>query len=323
MKKNFLLATFMLCTFSAISQCALEGDLYRYCDPDSVNMRNYEQWYLLPAGCYFTLDIFSGENTETIQSLRQRNIYLPVSGTKIAQPYRVDDTISIAGVSGYIYIRVEQDPLAYEIRDSLLENILAQVEIPYNPSMNHTPGYTELFFDHPINVCGKFYVVVKKNQGNDKMYVSSAGPNDPDMYPLATIMGNASTEWMTTGVYGSYDGSLVGDTMKMVYLFPIIADSAYMHNDDTTSTDTTSGFNTIDIERFTHIFPNPTNDVADINCGFKMQQIQVYNSAGALVEEYKPEAYNYKIDLRSHPEGAYMIKITTARGSATKKIIKQ
>lgn len=78
----------------------------------------------------------------------------------------------IVGVSGYIGIiyypannTSYQDAYKfyYEIRDSSLNNILAQVDVwPTLQSTyvgNQAYGYTEVFFDSSIDISNKFYVV--------------------------------------------------------------------------------------------------------------------------------------------------------------------
>lgn len=325
MKKTFLLITLILSSFIAISQCSYM-DLYRFCDPDSVNMRHYEQWYLMPEDTYLQLDIFTGGNTETMNSLLNRGIYATMGLYLTAQPYRTEDTISIAGVSGYIYLGDRGENInAFEIRDSLLESTFAQVEIPYDSPGAHTPCYTEIFFEHPVRVCGKFYVVFYKdafgtqtNPSRDyiRIFASSSGPTNPDMYAqFATFDGGP---WKTRGLVHDY----VGDTAKTAYLFPIIADSSYMNNNDTTDTDTVSGLNNINIDNFTHIFPNPTEDITEINCGYKIKILQVYNEAGILLNQYRPQAYNYRIDLGTYSKGTYIVKVITSKGTATKKLVK-
>lgn len=243
-----------------------------------------------------------------------------------AQPFKVDDSVSIAGISGYIYVQIQNEiPCAFEIRDSSLENVLGRIDIPNLNSQYYTPGYTELFFDSPINVCGKFYLVfnheVRGREDNLGIYVSSNGSNNPDMYPKREKNG----EWNISGVYSDGGGSyMIGDTLKAVFIFPIIADSAYMDNNDTTETeDTVSSLRHVEIDKFTHLFPNPAENVININSSYRIERIEIYDEARIVLKEDHPRSYCYKADLKDYKKGIYFVKIETKQGLTTKKLVKQ
>lgn len=320
MKKNLLAIALMISTFVAVGQGGFSA-YYNRCSPDSLNLRPHEQWYLLPEDTYLNLNIFTDCSENTIES---RDRYFSSSADAFAQPYRVNDTISIAGLSGYVYVSSTIDNVAYlQIRDSSLENILGEINISLQHSNWHTPHYTEVFFDNPISVCGKFYVVYKISPNNGQlcgMYITSIGTNNPETYPLRLT----GSQWRISGVHGGDNYNLYGDTMRTAYLFPIIADSSYMNSEDTVSTeDTLSSLSQIDIDALTNISPNPTNNICKIDCAYTIKSLQLYNETGVLLEQYHPQTNQYNLDLGKYPQGSYVVTIITDRAKTTKKIIRQ
>lgn len=340
-----------MCSFAGVyGQLPCYRDLNFY-NPDSLNMRHYGQWYLMPNA---NLDMYVYPRQYSLDELNDgsRGIYVIHSHScdwnsssnvsmDYAQPYRTDSTVTIAGISGYIsmfyYLGYDDMNCYYfELRDSTLENILAQVRLPDSiADFNiHTPTYTELLFDRPINVSGKFYAVYHTpdtdiSRDNDYylsinqctfIIGSVEGNSTSDMYATGKPVGNCP--WRPIGSIPSGDYNLYGDTIKTLYLFPILADSSFVNLNDTIS-DTTSGLQSADMDKYTHIFPNPTNNIVNINCAYKMISISVYNSAGVLIKELKPDSYNHSEDLSSYPVGTYVFKIRSTRGSTTRKIIRQ
>lgn len=102
--------------------------------------------------------------------------------------------------------------------------------------------------------------------------------------------------------------------IKVLYLFPIL-DSIYIGS---------SGLNTVrDISNFTHVFPNPIKEEVNINCGYKIKSLQVFDEQGKRLFEKEINTYNYQINLENYPTGTYFIKVLTNSGQATKKVIKE
>ena len=186
MKKLVIYVSLLLTSFCLSAQHYWwEGSVYRpnLFNPDSLNLRNYEDKYLLPCcnGAAINLNVL---NANANLDNQERDIYLYEITSRIpfvsqnynnlindyAQPYVTDTAISIIGISGYTlsgFMNLSDYDVYrfyYEIRDSTLENILAQVDITntnlrYSDYEYESLCYTEKFFDTAINVSGKFYVV--------------------------------------------------------------------------------------------------------------------------------------------------------------------
>ena len=71
------------------------------------------------------------------------------------------------------------------------------------------------------------------------------------------------------------------------------------------------------------VFPNPTNNEVNINCGYKIKTLQVFDEQGKRLFEKEVNAYNYQINLENYPTGTYLIKVLTNSGQTTKKVIKE
>lgn len=69
------------------------------------------------------------------------------------------------------------------------------------------------------------------------------------------------------------------------------------------------------------VFPNPVNDVLHIqsNLHEEIHQITLYTLTGQRIKESQK---NDQLDLSELPAGIYLVKIETAKGTVTKKVIK-
>jgi len=66
-----------------------------------------------------------------------------------------------------------------------------------------------------------------------------------------------------------------------------------------------------------HVYPNPTTGIFTIT-GENITGIQIWNAAGGLTYTISSPA----VDISSQPDGIYLVKITTNRGTVIKKLIK-
>ena len=337
MKKTFFILILLLLFIVGVIKAQISGD------PDSLNLRNYSEWYLFPKDTCspINLDLLYITNTNDYNLRGIFNMAAPVSGystcinvcTDFAQPYTVDTTVRIVGVSGYISIIYHPSnntsyqnayKFYYEIRDSSLNNILTQADVwPTLQSTyvgNQAYGYTEVFFDSSIDISNKFYVVFHTPDTlnpNNPLDVSShtidariwaTTTNCVEDIPLERKQCTESWEPIT------FIRGYKEEMIKVLYLFPIL-DSTYIGS---------SNLNTVrDISQFTHVFPNPANSEVNINCGYKIKSLQVFDEQGKRLFEKEVNAYNYQINLNSYPTGTYFIKVLTNSGQATKKVIKE
>ena len=68
------------------------------------------------------------------------------------------------------------------------------------------------------------------------------------------------------------------------------------------------------------IYPNPTSGFTTITAD-NIQQIELLNINGQLLEEYTIKNKSYILDMNNRKKGIYFIKIKTDKGTVTEKII--
>ena len=81
----------------------------------------------------------------------------------------------------------------------------------------------------------------------------------------------------------------------------------------------TKEFNNITV----NVYPNPTNDIVNIETQETLQNYEVYNVLGQQLQKGNFNGNN-QINLHGATAGTYFIKVTTTQGStATVKVIKK
>ncbi len=68
------------------------------------------------------------------------------------------------------------------------------------------------------------------------------------------------------------------------------------------------------------IYPNPTSGFTTITAD-NIQQIELLNINGQLLEEYTINNKSYILDMNNRKKGIYFIKVKTDKGAVTEKII--
>lgn len=70
-----------------------------------------------------------------------------------------------------------------------------------------------------------------------------------------------------------------------------------------------------------HIYPNPANNTVRVNATSEMQQINIYNTLGALVESINVNGKAVQLNLANYSNGVYFININHAEGSSTQRLV--
>lgn len=348
MKKIVLLFAMIYITLSVKAQIIVTSDslnyreyedryLFNHCSREGINM-DILFWHTgfsgnVPYGFYM---VNSGIHVEAAFSITQSNIQ-----ADYAQPYNVNAPITISGVSGFVWHYVPEQYIDscrwyFEIWDSTLTTILRSVDITDTATPHTYYGYyidnfsnqahsgnlyykyTEKFFDEPLTITGKFYVVyhtpdsVSLPIGTYDMSTGIAETNmcapGIELYPLKRGGMTGEVNWH----YFKFNGRQETDTVTALYLFPILADR------DTV----VSNLEERNIVETVRVFPNPTDNEVNINSGYKIERIFLYDESGKLLEEKEVKAYNYKIDLQRYSQGSYLLKVQTTKNTTTHKLIR-
>ena len=67
--------------------------------------------------------------------------------------------------------------------------------------------------------------------------------------------------------------------------------------------------------------PNPADRQVTVSATMPIKHVTVYDLAGRLVETRQPSGTTLQLDLKSYPSGTYLVKVSTATGTTTKKLV--
>ena len=166
-------------------------------------------------------------------------------------------------------------------------------------SQGTTDGTSVIFtFSEPINVNS---ILAIDGNGNDIDYMFTPSGGNNDIVTASLISGSISVtlNWIdVTSITITSTGSLFGfDNLEID--------------------------NTLSIDNFTveniNIYPNPVENVLNIDSAKNLKSIKVFDTVGQLVSE----GGNKKIDLTKLTAGFYLVRIQFENGFITKKIIKK
>ncbi|MEI6577346.1 MAG: T9SS type A sorting domain-containing protein [Bacteroidota bacterium] len=78
-----------------------------------------------------------------------------------------------------------------------------------------------------------------------------------------------------------------------------------------------------EIEPIVSMYPNPASDVFMIQCDKRIEQIEIYNLLGEIVNLQKVSSLNPVINVAALPAGLYIVRIKTPQAYADRKLIKR
>lgn len=70
------------------------------------------------------------------------------------------------------------------------------------------------------------------------------------------------------------------------------------------------------------ISPNPATNQITINYSTPIEQINIYNTTGALIHTAQPQAVNYKLETANYPNGVYLAEIKTKDATTMHRWVK-
>lgn len=77
------------------------------------------------------------------------------------------------------------------------------------------------------------------------------------------------------------------------------------------------------IESYLNIFPNPTNNILNIKSKTTIFSTQIVDINGRIIQASLQNSNEVIMNIESIQAGMYLLKVTTEKGSSTKKIIKK
>ena len=312
----------VIATLSCLSAIGQQGQRPLYLD-------DYLYPYYMASGCYDTNDF----ERYTAMSW---NCSLFAEKTIIAQPFYIDSTISIRGITIFTNrasVNTYPQALYLQIRDSSLNNVLVQVRYDtmtpklydFQNGINSVMPvrYIEALFDSIITVNSSVFYAAITFHDKDSVgynYLSIYGINkhlvgcNDRVEEFPVLVGDNAGNWKPILQALMEKGSTMWqDTMNVPYemrIFPILKRA-------------TSSLDEIDIDNRVKIYPNPSSKEININSQYIINSIEILNSLGQKVYSEKINALNKTIDISALNKGIYIIELKTEKGVIHRKFIKE
>ena len=208
-------------------------------------------------------------------------------------------------------------PFSYGTTSNTYEFIIAQSALALNPysnaSQNHGVDLTPLSMTNALNTW--YHYVVSYNGTTSKIYKDGVllstrtvailpTSNNSDIFKLGLLNALSS---------GYFDGAI--DDLKVYNYALSDADVTSLYTNNTLSS---SNFNQNNLQ--VAVYPNPANNILNVEVATDLKSIEIYNIQGQKVLSSTQKQLNIT-DLQA---GIYMIKIEdTENAIATKKFVKQ
>ena len=123
-----------------------------------------------------------------------------------------------------------------------------------------------------------------------------------------------SDQWEQRSV--NINGDYAGQNVYVAFRNHNTEDIFLMKIDDIS---VTPGTGVENHEMITNIYPNPANNVLNINANANINRVEVYNMMGQMVANYNVNEMSTQINTTAFANGVYTVKIATENGITTKK----
>ncbi|MBQ6755052.1 MAG: T9SS type A sorting domain-containing protein [Bacteroidales bacterium] len=240
----------------------------------------------------------------------------------------------------YFQIMDNNDSVIYQIRYDTINDSIKSTYLGDNPMAlkysNPMSAY-QVTFDSIVYLQGDFYVVATYGNWLGRyginivpLQLSMAGmfcDTNEYKYPFPEVQFKGDTSWVS--IKDQYhllvkDMSDMSDITVYEYTNLISMIDIYPRLNTTGYISGSSNIENVDNKEISvDIFPNPAKEEVNINCGYKIKSLQVFDEQGKRLFEKEINTYNYQINLENYPAGTYLIRVQTNSGQATKKVIKE
>ena len=181
--------------------------------------------------------------------------------------------------------------------------------IPSNENIDATNMHLQATIVNPedTDYLGFLNAYIYPNGGGSKIKLFASKQVAID--PQATVV---------VDFYGTFPEGVDGETYMMM-----LEDGSRMLLPPCTFTLGTSGVETINIDK-AGIYPNPADDVINVTAAEAIDNVTLFNIAGATVGSYNGDgSSSMKINVDNLPAGNYFVRISTGNDSSTLKFIKK
>jgi hypothetical protein len=81
--------------------------------------------------------------------------------------------------------------------------------------------------------------------------------------------------------------------------------------------------NDVVLDQTVKVYPNPVVNKVTVSAPHAIRSIQLYDVQGRLLQVQMGSEMNMVLDLSTHNQGVYFLKITTALGIKIERMVKQ
>jgi len=74
---------------------------------------------------------------------------------------------------------------------------------------------------------------------------------------------------------------------------------------------------------FAQLYPNPSAGESELRAAIPMQEVALYTSSGAFLQQWQPNARNFNLDLRDLAQGFYLLRIRAGDVTLYRKLVIQ
>src|SRR5574344_113358 len=252
------------------------------------------------------------------------NIIYSENAHTIIQQFHTDTALQVKGIAVFIFQKmsiIDYPIETFDLRDSRL-GVIDSVRWDTIPIICGIPvrgEWHEFMFSqertiHPGNFGIGF---------NQYAYYDSTIANYcyPGIWVLNDYNGQCLSPLPLLGIWrdsilpvSSSPNPYYAKDYSTMFMFPILAWE-----------DTNSSLEpNVMVERYSQIYPNPAQNNITVTCSFAMESIELYNPEGQRVlSRQANKAHTLAIDVSTLAKGVYLCKIKTAKGCASKKVMKK
>ena len=158
--------------------------------------------------------------------------------------------------------------------------------------------------DDKGNESGSAYIFALNNGtwSETQKITASDGDEDDRFGFSASISGD-------NAILGAYEDDDKGEKSGSAYIFR-----------DSTNTDNTTNISAIKDQNI-NLYPNPTSSLLSIEGDIEVSSIVITSISGQVIKTIEGDIKN--IDASDLPKGAYLLKVTSDKGSVVKQFIRQ
>ena len=161
-----------------------------------------------------------------------------------------------------------------------------------------------------------WYVAAQDGDYAEEYYDVMVSTTPDNLNSFTSIFSETlmSDEWEARTA--NIPSSLNGQNVYVAFRHHNVSDMFWMKIDNLS---VTAGVGVEDHELNATIFPNPANNVLNINATSNINRVEVYNMVGQMVGMYEANDVNTQINTTAFANGVYTVKIETENGTMTKK----